>query len=1036
MNIAEASIRYKTITLVMTAMIILGGASAYQNLGRLEDPEFTVKDAQVFTRYPGATAMEVAEEVTDEIETAIQQMGQVAHVTSISEAGLSTVKVEIKTNYDKTTLPQVWDELRRKVGDAQSKLPPGTSVSIVNDDFGDVYGIFYALYGDGYTYAELKTHVDLLRRELLLVTDVGKVAIFSDLPEVIYVEISRSKLAQLGLSPQALYNSLAGQNLVSPAGRMKVGSLHLRIQPTGEFTSVEDIGNLLILQDDASQTKLYLKDVATIERGYTDPPKRLMHFNGRPAIGIGISTVAGGNVVTMGNAVDVRLKELATQTPIGMELSIISHQAQAVTTSISGFVISLIEAIAIVVGILMFAMGLRSGVLIGFVLLLTVMATFIVMDMKDVMLERISLGALIIALGMLVDNAIVVVEGILVNLQRGMGRIEAAAKIVGQTIWPLFGATVIAVLTFAAIGVSQDATGEYCRSLFQVILFSLMLSWVLAITITPLLGFMFIKVDDAPDTERADPYGGLLFTLYKNFLVLCLKLRWGTLVLLVGMLYLAVIGFGMVEQSFFPQSTRPQFMVHYWLPQGTHIRETETDLKSIADHLIEDEQVTDVTSFIGGGSLRFLLTYAPEEANSSYGMLLVGVKDFKQIDELRKSLQDHLNSTYPNAQSFSRKFVLGPGDPAKIHVRLSGPDADVLRVLASETRQVLLTDPTTTDITNDWRQRVPLIRPIINETAARNAGITRAEITRALQTKSEGTQVGQYREQDNLLPIIARSPENERKDVKSLHDLQIWSPVAKGTIPISQLVSEFQTSSENAIVRRRDRMPTMTVKCDPSVGQASDLFTRLRPKVEKRFAELVKQKGWVGYNLAWGGEYEDSGEAQAALKGNLPPIGILIGLTLVVLFNSIRLPIVIFLTVPLALIGVTIGLLVCNQPFGFMALLGFMSLAGMLIKNAIVLIDEINMQISEGKDKFQAIVDSGVGRMRPVGLAALTTVLGMIPLLADAFFKSMAVTIMFGLTFATILTLIVVPVLYACFFKIPSSSIVAGNQTNLETTSD
>ncbi|NLX13028.1 MAG: efflux RND transporter permease subunit, partial [Phycisphaerales bacterium] len=533
MNIAEASIRYKTITLVMTFMIIGGGLLAYDKLGRLEDPEFTIKNAQIFTQYPGATAWEVAEEVTDAIETAVQQLGQLKLVTSMSEPGLSTILVEMKDKYDRHSLPQVWDELRRKVHDVQSKLPPGTSTSIVNDDFGDVYGVFYAVYGDGFSYAELKTYVDVLRRELLLCDDVGKVAVYGDQPEAVYVEISRARITQLGLSPNAIYQSLSGQNLVASAGRVQVGDQYIRIQPTGEFTSVEDIADLLIKQDDATASKLYLKDIATIRRGYVDPPQTLMRYNGRTAIGLGISTVLGGNVLTMGRSVEQRLRELESETPIGMEIGVIAHQATAVDTAVNSFMVSLVEALAIVIGVLMLAMGLRSGVLIGVILLLTVMATFILMLLAGVMLERISLGALIIALGMLVDNAIVVVEGILVNIQRGMDRLQAAGRIVQQTMWPLFGATLVAVLAFAAIGASQDSTGEYCRSLFLVILFSLMMSWVLAITVTPLLGFMFIKAKSS-DAGR-DPYGGIFFRGYKAFLTGCLRFRWVTVGILVAL---------------------------------------------------------------------------------------------------------------------------------------------------------------------------------------------------------------------------------------------------------------------------------------------------------------------------------------------------------------------------------------------------------------------------------------------------------------------------------------------------------------------
>ena len=1018
MNIAEAAVRYKTITLVMTTLIIGAGAMSYQKLGRLEDPEFTIKEAQVFTEYPGATAMEVAEEVTDEIETAVQQMGQVKLVTSISEAGLSTIRVEMKSKYDKHTLPQVWDELRRKVNDVQSKLPPGTTTSIVNDDFGDVYGIFLAVYGDGYTYAELKEYVDLLRRELLLVEDVGKIAVYGNHPEVIYVEISRARIAQLGIAPETIYASLSGQNLVTPAGRVEVDGAYIRIQPTGKFQSVEDIGNLLILQDGATTTKLYLKDVATVTRGYADPPKNILRYNAHRAIGLGVSTVIGGNVVTMGEALKKRLQELRAETPIGIEFGVIANQTDAVTVAVNSFVVSLIEAIAIVVGVLLVAMGLRSGLLIGFILLLTVLATFLFMDFYGIMLERISLGALIIALGMLVDNAIVIVEGILVNLQRGMNRIEAASKIVNQTIWPLFGATVVAVLAFAAIGASQDSTGEYCRSLFQVIMISLMMSWVLAITVTPLFGVMFLTVKDTGEGGQADPYGGLFFQGYKAFLSGCIKFRWITVAVCVALLVLSVFGFGFVKQSFFPPSTRPQFMTHYWLPQGTHITKTEADLKEIEKYLLSLDEVADVSTFVGQGAMRFLLTYSPEEANSAYGMLLVGLKDYRSADTLFPVIQQYVEENFPDAQVFSRKFVLGPGDPAKIHARLRGPAPDALRKLASEVRTVMLAEPDATDVRDDWRQRVPLVQPVIAEAQARNAGVTRTDIASALQIAFEGNRIGVYREGDDLLPIIARSPDAERLDVDNIHDVQVWSPVAQKAVPIRQLVLGFESNSENTIIRRRDRLPTLTVKCDPKRGQASDVFKKLRPKIEETFAQLCDKWRLVGYTLEWGGEYEDSGDAQAALKGNLPPVGLMMVLVVVCLFNALRQPTIIFLTVPLALIGVTAGLLATGQPFGFMALLGFMSLAGMLIKNAIVLIDEMNLQVKEDKTPFTAIVDSGLSRLRPVSMAALTTVLGMIPLLADAFFVAMAVTIMFGLTFATILTLIVVPVLYAIMFKV------------------
>ncbi|UCD52405.1 MAG: efflux RND transporter permease subunit [Phycisphaerales bacterium] len=1024
MNLAEVSLNRRVVTLALTALLVAGGMLAYKELGRLEDPEFTIKNAQIFTRYPGATPQQVAEEVTEVIESAVQEMGQLKEVTSTSEAGLSTVLVEMKDKYNKHSLPQVWDELRRKVNDCQGKLPPGVQPSLVFDDFGDVYGVYFCLYGDGYTYAELKAYAKMLRRELLLVRDVGKVVLFGDQKETVYVEISRAKLAQMGISTEMITNSLKGQNLVLPSGQVQVGSQYVRIQPTGEVASVEDIGDTLILQPDGTATKLRLRDIAVIKRSYADPPGPMIRFNGRRAIGIGISTVKGGNVVVMGEALAKRMRELQSETPIGIEFGRVSIQSESVKASISSFVISLIEAIAIVIGVLVFAMGFRSGVIIGGILLITVMATFIVMKIQGVMLERISLGALIIALGMLVDNAIVVIEGILIGAQNGASKEKAASDIVKQTTWPLFGATVIAVLAFAAIGVSQDNTGEFCRSLFQVVLYSLMLSWVLAITSTPVLGVMFLKVEGTGDAEK-DPYGGGFFLMYKRFLLTCIRFRWVTVVVLIAALLGAVVGFGKVKQSFFPPSTRPQFMVHYWLPQGTHITRTEKDIAAIEDFLIEQEGVKDVASIVGQGGLRFLLTFTPENKNTAYGMLLVSVEDGKMIDRLVVATKAFVDAKLPDAQSFSRRFVLGPGEAQKIQVRFRGEDPKVLRHLAAEARKIFDEEPLATDVVDDWRQRVPVVRPAIAEQQARNAGITRAQITEALQRAYGGITISVYREGDELLPVVLRSPESERYDVGALKYVQVWSPVANRSIPLSQLIVRYETTSEDALIQRRNKVSTITVKCDPKVGEATPVLKKLMPRMAERFTHLTKEWDLSGYTMEWGGEYENSRDAQAALAGKLPITGLFMVLFCVMLFNSLKKPLIIFLTVPLAVIGVTVGLLISNQPFGFMALLGLLSLVGMLIKNAIVLIDEIGLQLEAGKAPLDAIVRSGVSRLRPVSMAALTTVLGMIPLVVDAFFASMAVTVMFGLSFATVLTLVVVPVLYAIVFRVPYTELSA-----------
>ena len=1009
MNIAKFSIERRVITLVLTLVMLGAGLLSYEGLSRLEDPEFTIKEALIITPYTGASAAEVEEEVTDRLEKAAQQMGQLKFIESKSDRGLSTITVTIKDKYQKEALQQVWDELRRKIGDVQNELPPGAGTSIVVDDYGDVYGIFVAVHGDGYSYAEIKDVVDLLRRELLLVEDVGKIDTFGERVEAVYVELNRDRMSQLGVSDDAIIAELRQKNVVTDAGRVKVGTEFITINPTGEVNTVKQFESILI--SSGGEEQIYLRDVANVRRGYLEPQDHLIRYDGKTAIGLGISTVAGGNVVKMGEALERRLQGLRGQLPVGIDAGIVSLQSEAVTLAISGFVISLLQAVAIVIVVLLFFMGLRSGLLIGFVLMVTIAGTFIFMAPMEIALERISLGALIIALGMLVDNAIVVVDGVLVRLERNVNAKQGSIEVVKQTAIPLLGATVIAILAFAAIGTSQDNTGEFCRSLFQVVMISLLLSWVTAVTLTPLLCVMFLKQQPVKQGETAnDPYSGGIYSLYKKFLQAAIRMKYVTLALVVALFVTSLWGFGFVKQSFFPPSTRPQFMVDIWLPQGTHIDETVKVVAEVEQYILGLEGVTHVTSLVGKGGLRFLLTYSPEKLNSAYAQLVVDVESTELLDTLALEVEDYLNSNYEDMLGYTSKFQLGPGSTGKIQARLSGPDRNVLRGLAEQTVAIFRADHDAKAIRTDWRQSVKMVRPVLAEMQANLNGITRPDIANTLLDGFQGRTVGVYREGDLLLPIILRAEERERSNIDSMGDLQIWSPAAGARIPLRQVVSGFETVFEDEIIQRRNRKPTITVFADPDEGYATALYSRVAPQVEA--LELPP-----GYELEWGGEYEDSANAQAGLSAGLPVFFLSMVLITVMLFNSLKQPLIIWLTVPLAIIGVTAGLLLSGQPFGFMALLGILSLSGMLIKNAIVLIDEINYQVEVGTPLIAAIVDSGASRLRPVGMAASTTALGMIPLLFDAFFVSMAITIIAGLIFATLLTMIVVPVLYATFYR-------------------
>ena len=1013
MNIAEASIRRKTITLVFAVLMVVLGIWSYIHLPRLEDPEFTIKDALIITPYPGASAQEVEKEVSDVIERAVQQLEQLDRVLSRSERGRSTITVTIRDQYDRHTLPQVWDELRRKVSDAQRQLPPGAGPSLVLDDFGDVFGIFYALTGPDFSDAELYETAKLLRRELLLVPDVKKIEIFGHQQEIIYIELARDRIARLGIRPEAIFAALREQNLVVQSGAVDVGPLTLTINPTGEWTGVHDFENLLIRGGDGGEL-VRLSDIANVRRDYIDPPTTSLRYDGERAVGIGISTVGGGNVVTMGAAVERRIRELGSQIPLGMQLHKISFQADTVTEAINEFILNLGMSIVIVFVVLLLAMGIRSGLIIGAILFITMCGTMIVMAQTGLILERISLGALVIALVMLVDNAIVITEGMLVAMQRGHDKMRAAKDVVSQTAIPLLGSTAIAVLAFGAIGLSDDKTGEYCRSLFVVLLISLGLSWITAITITPLFGYFFLKSAPSDDNSKAkDPYAGPIYQGYKKILLACMRARGLTIAVLIGMLALSIFGFRFVRNSFFPESTRAQFMVDVWLSGGTRLDQTDRVTQEMRKVIAEIPGITHITTSVGQGTLRFLLTYSPERFDPSYAQFLIDVKEQALINEILPRVQKELSEKYPDAQIIAKRFLLGPGEGGRIQVRFSGEDYNTLRSLAAQTMEILRADGGAKGIRIDSREPVATLRPQFSEAQARVTGITRTDLGRTLEAAFSGQRIGVYREGDELLPIMTRGPEAERADPDLIQDVQIFSPVANRFLPLRQIISGFTTELEDPIRMRRNRLPTITVHADQTAGLASTLLNRVREQIE---AIPLPD----GYRMEWGGEYEDSSKAKAALAGTLPAFLLMMVLIVICLFNSLRITLIIWLTVPLSIIGIVIGLLIFNQPFGFMALLGALSLSGMLIKNGIVLIDEINSQLASGKAAWNAVVDASVSRVRPVSMAVLTTVFGLIPLLFDVFFGAMAVTIVVGLLFASALTLFVVPVLYATFFKVRS----------------
>jgi multidrug efflux pump subunit AcrB len=1010
MNIAEYSVTKKVTTWLLIILFLAGGVTALQEISRLEDPEFTIKQAKVVTTYPGATPLEVEREVTYHVENAVQQLQQLKRVESISQDGYSEITVVIKDKYKKPEFPNIWDELRRKINDVQIELPPGANTSIVFDDFGDVFGLFYALSGDGYTYRELKDYADILKEQLLLVPGVRKITIGGDIKEVVYLEFSRASMAKLGISNEEFSEVLKSQNLVSNSGNVRVGDEYIRINPTGQLLSTQEIGELLL--SGTGNSLVRIKDIATVRRAYEETPNFYTYRNGKPALTIGISMLSGQNVVAVGERLDFRLQELQTVTPVGMNLEPIYDQPKIVDESVGGFIINVIAALVIVIVVLLFFMGLHTGLIIGAILLITVSGTVWFMNYQGIDLQRISLGALIIALGMLVDNAIVVAEGMLIRIKRGEDGLKAAGEVVGATMWPLLGGTIVGILAFAAIGLSEDATGEFANSLFWVIFISLLLSWFTAVTMTPLLCVQFLKADK-PGEEQTDPYGGFLFRKYRGLLSTAIHFRWVTLSIVIAMFISSLIGFGYVKQSFFPDSNTPMFFFDMWNVEGTDIRKTRDDVIKIDNFLHTLDGVESTTAFIGAGATRFTLVYDPESSTTAYGQIIVTTKSLADIPRLEQKALEYAAIHFPDSEPKTKPLRIGPGRDAKIEARLNGPDPVVLRQLSEKVQQIMADDGGAINIKDDWRQPVKVLRPIYNEKAARQLGITRENVSKAMLTSFDGQQVGLFKDGIRLLPIIMLPPSIERQDVAAIRDISVYSPVLKETVPIGQVVSEFKVEWADAKIRKRNRIYTITPSCDPGHGLTTALFERLKPQIDN--LDLPP-----GYFIEWGGEYEDSRDANAAISSSLPAGFLTMIIVVILLFGKVRQPLIIWLTVPLAVIGITAGLLVMDVAFGFMGLLGALSLVGLLIKNAIVLIDEIDSQIDDGKEQHSAILDSSVSRMRPVMMAASTTILGMAPLLSDVFFLDMAVVIMFGLGFASALTLIVVPVLYAVFFKIKS----------------
>ncbi|ASV56042.1 Cobalt-zinc-cadmium resistance protein CzcA, Cation efflux system protein CusA [Lelliottia jeotgali] len=996
----------------LTVLLLgVGGIFALLNIGRLEDPAFTIKTAVVITHYPGASAQQVEEEVTLPLENALQQLPYLDNVSSISSNGLSQITVNIASRYHSNELPQIWDELRRRVGDASRQFPPGVVTPFVNDDFGDVFGFFFAISGDSFTNPELAQYAEQLRRELVLIPGVGKVAIGGTVPQQINVDINLAKMAARGITLGQISTLLGRVNSVSSAGEIVSGSESIRLHPTGEFQNIDELGDMMITPPGVGAATR-LRDIATVSRGLSVSPSSIYHANGRQAVTMGVSFIPGVNVPDVGRALEAKLKHMSAEKPAGINIDLFYDQAAEVSHSVNGFIINFLMALAIVIGVLLIFMGLRSGIIIALSLALNVLGTLLIMYLWGIELQRISLGALIIALSMLVDNAIVIVEGVLIARQRGSTLMTAIQYVIRRSALPLLGATVIAILAFAPIGLSQDSTGEYCKSLFQVLLISLLLSWFSALTLTPvMIKWWLFKGQKVADTPAdVDPYNQRFYRLYQQMLNALMVRKTITLTLMVILLAGAVWGFGAVRQNFFPSSNTPIFFVDLWLPYGTDIAQTEKITSDIEKSINGQPGVVTTVSTIGQGSMRFILTYSGQRQYSNYAQIMVRMDDQRNIAALTRHVDEDIARHYPEINASTKRVMFGPSGDSAIEVRIKGPDPDRLRQIASQVDNILARDPATDSVRNDWQNRSKVIRPQYVAASGRELGVDKQDIDSALEMNFSGSRIGLYREGSDLLPVIVRPPESERQDANHLNNVLVWSQNRQQYIPLSNVVSGFALEWEDPLILRRDRSRVLTVQTDPdplSNETSGDILARVKPQIDALSLPH-------GYSIEWGGDAENSSEAQQGLFTTLP-IGFLVMFIITILmFSSVKNAVAIWLTVPLALIGVTPGFLLTGIPFGFMALIGLLSLSGMLIRNGIVLVEEIEQQ-KEHKAQHEAIVDAATSRLRPILLTAFTTVLGLAPLLRDVFFQSMAVVIMFGLGFATVLTLLVLPVIYACF---------------------
>lgn len=1004
-TLAKFFLKNRALSWLLLALILLGGVVAYVGMGKLEDAPFTIKQAVVTTTYPGASPFEVQQQVTDVLEEAIQSLGELYYLKTENRAGLSKITVYVKKEIRADAMQQLWDKLRRKVGDAQGKLPAGAGTSVVNDDFGDVLGVFYGLSSAVHTYRELEEQAERLKNELLAVPDVARVELYGVQNRTIEVEADPSLLAASGLTMADIAAAFDRQNRIVDAGAVETAHNRLRIDAAGSFTTLQELENLTVTSRDGSYFRL--GELAAVSESYVHPARSRMEMDGLPTIGIAISTVADGNVVDMAERVAARLSQLEQVMPEGYRLRTVYDQGHESSVANDGFVLNLIISVVTVIAVLLFFIGMKNGILIGSGLVFSIFGTLIYMYGTGIALQRMSLAAIIIAMGMLVDNAIVVYDATLVNMQRGMRKRTAILAAVGTTAMPLLGATLIAVLTFLPVYLSPHITGELLSSLFIVIAVSLLLSWVLAVSQNVFFVQEFVR-RPRPDELKGELFQGRMYDRFRRALRWTIRRRWFVLASMMVLLAASALGFRSIPQQFMPLLDKQYFSVDVWLPEGTRVEETSRQAEALAEKLMQHEGVRHVSTFVGQTPPRYYLANAAYGPQSNYAQCLVEAVSPSVARSMQVGLQDELSQTFSDALIRVNRFELNSIPQALIEARFCGDDPRVLDSLTSMAIDIMRRNPKVMNARNEWGNKAMLVRAAYDPVKAGRLNLGKADLMTAVKSTNDGTPVGIYRDGDKQVPVLLRTVGGGQLSQAALEDLPVWN--GRNSAPLAQVTDSIGIGWEWPLVKTYNRRLSMAAQCDVQPGHTmKEVHGEIRDEIERIGLP-------AGYSFFWDSQYKDQKEAMEALTKYFPLAIVFLVLILVALFGNFRQPSIIFLILPLSVIGVVVGMLVTGFQFGFFCIAGWLGLLGMIIKNVIVLLDEVNIQRRAGVAPGEAIVEATVSRTRPVLMAAITTIFGSIPLLFDVVFGGMAATIVFGLSFATLLTLFVTPALYAVFY--------------------